>query len=225
MPQSKEEIKQKKKEWYEKHKEEIKQKKKEYYQTNKEKFKQKSKEYHESHKEEKKQKSKEYHETHKEEISQKKKEYNQNHKEEKREYCKEYYQNHKEEKREYAKEYNETHKEEIKEYHEKRKEETPLQVKLINMINSSKSSDLNKNRYDETNHITLEFLQEQHIKQQNKCGYCQIEMEFTFDNNKNPNQITIERLNNDIGHIKSNCIFACFKCNRYTRDNDLECVI
>jgi hypothetical protein len=172
-------------------------------------------------KEERNQKSKEWYEKHKEEKIKKSKEWYEKNKEKKTEY----YQKKKEEIKQKKKEYNETHKEERTEYIIKKKQENPIEYKFKIIINSSKSSDLNKNRYDETNHITLEFLQEQHIKQQNKCGYCQIDMEFTFDQNKNPNKITIERINNDIGHTIDNCIFACFKCNRYTRDNDLECVI
>ena len=33
------------------------------------------------------------------------------------------------------------------------------------------------------------------------------------------NLVTIERLNNNIGHIKTNCVLACLRCNSKRRSN------
>lgn len=44
-----------------------------------------------------------------------------------------------------------------------------------------------------------------------KCFYCGTETQFK---EYNETLISIERLNNDIGHIKSNCVLCCLSCNR-----------
>lgn len=43
-----------------------------------------------------------------------------------------------------------------------------------------------------------------------QCYYCHKEMQLT---EYNDTLGTIERFNNTIGHIKSNCVLACRKCN------------
>jgi len=205
---------------------------KQHYQNNKEKIKLQQKEWYENNKEEKRLYDKQYIEKNKE----KRNEYNEKNKEKIRLRQKQYYQKNKEKAKEYRennkekialqqKEWRDNNKEKKKEYQEKTKTETPLQYKMKNMISSTKTSDIKNNRYNEEDHITYEFLQEQHTKQDNKCGYCKVIMELTFEKTSNPNQITIERLDNTIGHIKTNCVYACWRCNRFTRDNELECIL
>jgi len=182
--------------------------------------------YHKQYRENNKKKlalqKKEWYENNKEERLLQRKEYYENNKEKLKEYQKEYYENNKEKIALKQKEWYVNNKEEVKEYNEKIKTENPLEYKLNQMVHHTKSSDIKYNRYDKECHITYEFLQEQHTKQNNKCGYCLVIMEYTFENKNNPIQITIERLNNDLGHIKSNCIFSCWKCNSYTRNKPLE---
>ncbi len=42
------------------------------------------------------------------------------------------------------------------------------------------------------------------------CPYCTEKMSLDSGDRR---LVTIERINNDIGHIKSNCILACYSCN------------
>lgn len=155
------------------------------------------------------------------------KQYREKNKEKRQLQHKKWCENNKEKMALYQKKYNDKNKEKKKEYdkdyQENKKTENPLDYKLKQMIISSKQNDILYNRYDEEYHITYDFLQEQHTKQNNKCGYCLIDMELTFENNKNPNKITLERKDNTLGHIKSNCIFSCWKCNITTRNKPLEC--
>ena len=83
-----EEVKEKRKEYYEKRKEEILNQKKQYRELHKED----RKKYRELHKDEIKEKKKQYYEEHKEEIKEKKKQYYEEHKEEINEKKKQYYQ-------------------------------------------------------------------------------------------------------------------------------------
>jgi antitoxin component YwqK of YwqJK toxin-antitoxin module len=77
------------------------------------------------------------------------------------------------------------------------------------MISSSRSFDKKKDLYDPDNFIDKCFLEGLFEDYQN-CHYCGVD--FTY-NEKCDTFVTIERLNNTIGHIKSNCVLACFHCN------------
>jgi len=88
----------------------------------------------------------------------------------------------------------------------------PIKVSIQSWISSSKQSDRKYNRYDPDRFIDKCFLKEL-IKDFPNCYYCKVELQFI---NNNDTLATIERLDNSIGHIKSNCVFACRKCN-YSR--------
>tara|TARA_R110000772_G_C13144373_1_gene424330 strand:+ start:121 stop:756 length:636 start_codon:yes stop_codon:yes gene_type:complete len=78
-----------------------------------------------------------------------------------------------------------------------------------NIIRCSRRSDKKYNRYDANNFIDMCFLNGL-FEDYKKCYHCNIE--FTYKN-RCKSFVTIERLNNSIGHIKSNCVLACFECN------------
>jgi hypothetical protein len=77
------------------------------------------------------------------------------------------------------------------------------------MISGSRRSDKKHNRYDADHFIDKPFLEGLFEDSQN-CHYCDVE--FTY-NERIGTLVTIERLNNSIGHIKSNCVLACWDCN------------
>jgi len=85
----------------------------------------------------------------------------------------------------------------------------PHKITIKNWICNSKKSDKKYNRYDADRFIDKCFLKEL-VKDYPNCYYCEIELQY-FDNNDT--LATIERLNNSKGHIKSNCVIACRKCN------------
>ena len=83
-----------------------------------------------------------------------------------------------------------------------------------NMISSSRQSDKKYNRYDANNFIDHCFLTGL-FEDSTNCYYCSVE--FTY-NERCDTLVTIERLNNSIGHIKSNCVLACWHCNARHKD-------
>lgn len=91
----------------------------------------------------------------------------------------------------------------------------PIEITIRRMIYCSKTHDKKYNRYDADRFIDYDFIKQQ-IFESKECGYCFVEMQFIENSDT---LCTIERLNNDIGHIKSNCILACRKCN-YSRVGD-----
>jgi len=88
----------------------------------------------------------------------------------------------------------------------------PVKVSIHGWIKHSKESDKRRNHYDPDRFIDKCFLKEL-VKDYRNCYYCEVELQYV-DNNDTLS--TIERLNNSIGHIKSNCVLSCRKCN-FTR--------
>ena len=85
------------------------------------------------------------------------------------------------------------------------------------MISQSKRSDIKKGLYDPDEHVDKELLQYQFEEQEGKCFYCDVAM-ITHSaglghGKREPDRMTIERMDNRVGHIKENCILACYKCN------------
>lgn len=77
-------------------------------------------------------------------------------------------------------------------------------------IRHSRARDKENNTYDANNFIDKCFLEGLVEDSDNKCHYCKYTVQYiTYDSNL----ATIERLDNTIGHIKSNCVIACKTCN------------
>ena len=84
------------------------------------------------------------------------------------------------------------------------------------MISSSRQKDKKHNKYDPDNFIDKPFL-EGLFEDYENCHYCDIP--FTY-NELIDTFVTIERLKNSIGHIKSNCVLACWDCNKRHKSRD-----
>lgn len=92
-----------------------------------------------------------------------------------------------------------------------------IEVTIKNMITSSKQSDKKHDRYNANNFIDKCFL-ESLIEEYPYCYYddCKVELQYVEYQN---DLATIERLDNNVGHIKSNCVICCLGCNRLKKSN------
>lgn len=81
---------------------------------------------------------------------------------------------------------------------------------ITRFIKRSKSSDKQNNRLDIVNFIDRDFCKLLIEESNGKCCYCCVELDYIHYNN---NMITIERIDNTLGHIKSNVKIACLYCN------------
>jgi len=95
----------------------------------------------------------------------------------------------------------------------------PIHITIRRIIIHSREGDKKNNRYDETNFIDYNFVKNLIDKSNNKCFYCDCELQY---NNYSDNLGTIERLSNSIGHIKNNCVIACRTCNLAKISNSVE---
>jgi len=87
----------------------------------------------------------------------------------------------------------------------------PLKVTIKNMISNAKQKDKKYNRYDAVNFVDYCFI-ENLLEDYTHCYYedCKKELQIL---EYNDSLATLERINNNLGHIKSNCVICCFLCN------------
>jgi len=82
------------------------------------------------------------------------------------------------------------------------------------IILDSKRVDQEHGRYVEVNHIDEPFIAKTLAAQESKCAYCNQTMLFGEGVKRNqPLGLTIQRIDNAMGHVKANCILCCFLCN------------
>ena len=80
-------------------------------------------------------------------------------------------------------------------------------------ISGYKQQDRIKNRYDETQFLTLESVIVQMVECELKCRYCRGEMNVIYDISRESRQWSVDRINNDMGHNLTNFHLACLECN------------
>ena len=85
-----------------------------------------------------------------------------------------------------------------------------IQKTIERFISNSRSSDKYHKRMDVNNFIDKDFCKLLIENSKNKCCYCEIDLEII---KYGPNLISIERIDNSIGHIKSNVKICCLECN------------
>lgn len=75
-------------------------------------------------------------------------------------------------------------------------------------------------RYDLTHHhsggtfVSLRQVLDLHSKQRGECSYCRTYMKMRWNEPGDKRQLSINRLDNDRGHIEGNCELTCWGCNR-----------
>jgi hypothetical protein len=63
--------------------------------------------------------------------------------------------------------------------------------------------------------ITVERIADLLVVQQGRCVYCSAAMVYGLgiDRRTHPRAVTIERTDNDVPHVITNCVLACHSCN------------
>ena len=95
----------------------------------------------------------------------------------------------------------------------------PIKVNIEQWIFSRRQYDKKRNIYDADRFIDKCFL-EGLVEDYKQCYYgdCKVNLQYT---EYQDDLATIERLDNSIGHIKSNCVLCCLKCNKSRKPNNL----
>lgn len=101
-----------------------------------------------------------------------------------------------------------------------------IKKQINSKIYSYKQQDMKKKNYDENSEkykdfIDFDIIIDEMNKCDLKCHYCLKEMLILYENVRDNSQWTVDRINNDIGHIKGNFNLVCLKCNlKRRRQND-----
>lgn len=91
-----------------------------------------------------------------------------------------------------------------------------LYTALYNVLYTVKHKDKNKNRpFD----LTMDFVLNLYQKQNKQCFYCNNTLNIKNCNQKNLDQVSIDRKDSNLGHIKDNCVLSCLFCN-WTKHNN-----
>lgn len=83
-------------------------------------------------------------------------------------------------------------------------------------LNSYKTQDINKVRYNEKN-ITQEQVIEKLVSSKLKCYYCKCNMFIFYNKVRDLDQWTLDRIDNDLSHSNDNVIISCLRCNLQRR--------
>jgi hypothetical protein len=93
--------------------------------------------------------------------------------------------------------------------------EDPIKLTVKNWLVNNKKTDEKTGRYIPELIINEKELYEL-IYEQTCCIYCGLENDFR---DSGPTGVSIERIDNDIGHNMWNCTIACQSCNRARKNN------
>ena len=93
----------------------------------------------------------------------------------------------------------------------------PIKVNIEQWIFNSRQYDKMSNIYDADRFIDKCFLKGL-VEDYKQCYYsdCKVILQYTEYRN---DLASIERLDNSIGHIKSNCVLCCLKCKKSKKSN------
>ena len=90
---------------------------------------------------------------------------------------------------------------------------TKFQRDIKHKIQGYKQQDIKKKRYDADSFITFDQCLEILVGSKLTCYYCRGDCLIDYDTQRQSNQWTLERLNNDQQHQADNVVIACLKCN------------
>ena len=95
----------------------------------------------------------------------------------------------------------------------------PIKISIKQWIFNRRQYDKKRNIYDADRFIDKCFLKGL-IEDYKQCYYgdCKVNLQYT---EYQDDLATIDRLDNSIGHIKSNCVLCCLKCNNLKKSNNL----
>ena len=97
-----------------------------------------------------------------------------------------------------------------------------LKDEIKKKINGYKSQDIKKKRHDSDKLITLEQPTELLVASKLQCHYCSKCVQLFYDNVREKDQWTLERIDNSIGHFKENVVISCLECNLKRRCIDTD---
>ena len=88
-----------------------------------------------------------------------------------------------------------------------------VKKELERKIKSYKMQDIKKNKLDEEKLIKIDECIDKLVLSKMKCYYCLENMLLVYENVREPKQWTLDRIDNNKGHITENVVISCLDCN------------
>jgi len=89
-------------------------------------------------------------------------------------------------------------------------------------LNGYKQQDIKKNMYNVEAFVTFSNAIILLHRSALKCAYCEKEVYVLYENVRDPQQWSLDRVNNDIGHNSLNLVIACLRCNLRRRRINMD---
>jgi len=81
-------------------------------------------------------------------------------------------------------------------------------------VQNYKKQDVKANRpIDDENYIDVDWIRDT-FRDNKNCYKCQVPFEIKTEEGSCESNLTVDRINNDLPHLKSNCKLCCVDCNR-----------
>ena len=88
-----------------------------------------------------------------------------------------------------------------------------VRKELKNKISSYSQQDKKRNIFNNEKIINYDQCIEKIVLSKLICYYCRENMLLMYEDKREPLQWTLDRLNNNLGHNKTNVVICCLKCN------------
>lgn len=89
-------------------------------------------------------------------------------------------------------------------------------------LNGYKQQDIKKHMYDVEAFVTFRDAVALLHRSALMCAYCEKEVYVLYENVRDPQQWSLDRVNNDIGHNSLNLVIACLRCNLRRRRINMD---
>jgi|TARA_B110000858_G_C17740559_1_gene444732 hypothetical protein len=105
------------------------------------------------------------------------------------------------------------------------KDITIIKTELNRKIKGYQQQDKEKKIYNRDSFISFDQCIESLVISQLKCFYCLCDVQLLYENIRQSNQWTLDRIYNNIGHSQKNIVICCLSCNLSKRCRSKEAFI
>lgn len=100
--------------------------------------------------------------------------------------------------------------------------EKHVKREIARKLSGYKAQDIKKNIYDSLLLVNVPNVLEKLVISKLRCHYCENIVKVLFTCVRDPNQWTLDRIDNDRCHSADNTVICCLKCNLDRRVQDVD---
>ena len=97
-----------------------------------------------------------------------------------------------------------------------------IMQQICNKISGYKSQDVEKNLFNGPEFVDYKTVLQKMTECKNQCYYCKNLVHVLYEFVREPKQWTLERIDNKLGHVKTNVVIACLNCNLHRKTMHTE---